>query len=286
MTRRLVTPLLVSGKCVVRRPGQRPAFVKFFVSKSPGTRQRHRAGFDHERLCLRALQGLAVPRVVRLTRDERALLRLPDGVPALVLAMEYLPGVPLGHGGHSFVQHLGGWLFVTEQLAAFREHGVLYADVKCNNIIASERPFRVHIVDFDAATAVVPGEPLVRLRRYTLGMEAPEASRSRLVTEAAVVYELGVLLFHILTDLDNRALRSQTDALARAQRLLVDAGAAGLADLLAACVQDEPAQRPQHYGEVLGRARATALPPEVRAVWSQLRGPTREHLAALGFEDP
>jgi hypothetical protein len=239
-------------------------------------------GAAKEKTCLNALRGLAVPRRLRAPAGwSWAGLSARD-----LLLAERVPGGPLDRAGLSGAQLLGAWAFVAEQLVAFRRRQVLYTDVKCGNVLAVRRPFRVVVVDFDFAMAVE------RADRYptesvglTPGFEAPEQAGSRRVTERAVVYQLGMLLLHCWTGAENATARDAGRGLPRLRRDLLRLKAPAVARLVAASLERQPERRPRGYEAVLTALKVPGCMPEsARDAWSRLRAPYARALAALRLE--
>jgi hypothetical protein len=280
-----VSMIDLQARFTARLSDGRKVFVKAGGCDVHGRRERSLNRLAREKICLDRLQGLAVPRRVRLKRGELGGLLGPR---AVAVAQACVPGYDLDKAGFSDIELLGAWAFVAEQLVAFRRLDILYTDVKCRNIMATREPLSVLVVDFDLATAVSPeGTYDTSVVGYTQGYEAPEQPGSELVTERTLVYQLGILLPHCLVGTDNASLRGARRGLKACRSALEALGAAALAPIVEACLSPRPSDRPRDYERLWSAVRGNGrspLPPAALEVWKALRAPYARRLAEVDLD--
>ena len=274
--------VLHQGRYILELPNGTKAFVK----ASSSTQRRHidglRAALQREKICLRVLRGLAVPRLISLpTKSLPAYCRTP-GMSYIAQSWE---GEKIDHVPLTPLEALGAWLFLVEQLTAFRRHRILYTDVKCANVLVQRHPLRVVVIDFGTASPLEPGRFPLRQYGFTRGFEAPECRAGKVPTERSLVYPLGILLPHVLVGTTTVSIKSAHSGLDAASRILRRIGAADAADVVCACLADDPRRRPPNYEAVLKRLRSCVLPAGTTSVWRHLRDPYRRRLAKLGLGD-
>ncbi len=256
-------------------------FIKIRHTRSRGV------GLRRERVALRILRGLAVPRLVtgglpaaRLAFDRCVLPRHS----CLVQTYE---GQPYhSHGGRrtSAATHLGVWLFVLEQFVAFHRHELLYTDIKCSNIVVSKAPeWRVTIVDFDRVLPLGRRTPWHSFGT-TLGFEPPEFRTGKIASEASAVYQCALLLVHFLTGSDNRHLGAPHGHLRHAAETLKQVACPDFAELIMRSVRAQPSRRPQTYEALFERASRLRISAAARRTWRHLRSFSAGRLAKLGLD--
>jgi serine/threonine protein kinase len=203
-----------------------------------------------------------------LLREGRLLVRLShphlvrayevhdEGTPVVVL--ETLGGQTLAHLvatarrplGAAELRHLGRHL--GSALHYLHGHDVLHLDLKPSNVVAEAG--RAKLIDLSVARA--PGR--MPAGRGTWCSMAPEQARGGRVGPAADVWGLGIVLVEAATgtnpfvELGERVEYPQLEARVpslRSQRPRLDPGLAAVVD---ACLQPDPAARPA-LGEVLER---------------------------------
>ncbi len=183
--------LYVKARAVVRTANGRRAFVKLYDSCRRKTKRNGRRLLKRERTCLELLDGFAVPKLVTLPKG--TLERHLGFEPAAFVAQSYVVGKPLHQAGLTPCELLGAWLFITEQLVAFRRHQILYTDLKPSNVIVRKPSLKLTQIDFDRAVAasedgLYPGNVF----GYTAGYEAPEHGKEAWLRETSVVFQLGM----------------------------------------------------------------------------------------------
>ena len=151
----------------------------------------------------RILASLDHPNIARLLDGGET----PDGRPYLV--MEYVEGDPLTT--HVARQRLG----LDRRLALFsavcravqhaHRHLVIHRDLKPSNVLVTESG-EVKLLDFGIAKILDPDHPETRAGPTRTGMRlmtpryaSPEQVRGGVVTTASDVYQLGLLLYEVLT---------------------------------------------------------------------------------------
>ncbi len=268
-------PISLQGRYVIEAAAGH-AFVKLRASRHAGEIGGFRRQFDRENAYLRKLRGLAVPRAVPISpRDLPIAFReLPAAYVATEVLTDHGPLDAIGLDPDALV---AGWLFVVEQLVAFRRRGILYSDIRCANVLASREPFEVRIVDLEGCSPLVPpGRPLVN---YSYTVLPPELSRGQAFTERSVVFQAAQLLPHILLHRMKQDVVGKTSP--RWKRLVVSRGVGELVDTVARGAALEPRRR---FGtlEALHRAaRSMSLPDSIAGRLAQLRAPYRRALARL-----
>jgi len=271
------------GKYLLPLRDGRVAFVKVSRSDQPWRRRQQREGWAREKTCLEVLSGLAIPSLIPLT-PRQLPPSLRPAADAQLLAIQAQVGFEdLDRADLSPAQLVAAWLFVVEQLVAFRRHQVIYTDVKCNNVLARRRPFAVTLIDFDRATALVKGRRRLGTYGYTAGFQAPETARGAGATERSLVFQAGILLPHILMHTANHDLRAPRRGLARLRPILAELGCDSLVPVVSRCVARRPQDRPRNYEEVLKAISRVPLGEEVRALRETLRRPYAARLAGVGL---
>jgi serine/threonine protein kinase len=273
--------VLQHGSYILRRPDGSRVFVKASGSTRTGPIEVLREWHKREKICLRVLRGLAVPRLVRLSK--RSLPSVCQA-PGLTFIAESWEGEKVDYAGLSPTESLAAWVFVVEQLVAFRRERILYTDIKCANVLVQKKPLRVVVVDFGAARLHQPGRFLLRECGFTQGFEAPECRAGCVPTERSLVYPLGLLLPHILTGMTAASINDSRVGLGRVGRILGRIQAEPIGEVVKQALSDDPARRPKDYEQLLIRIRSCRLPPIVRSTWLELRRPYRRRLSALGLE--
>ena len=258
----------IQTRVILPRRGTAPVFVKALSSSDRDVLRLYRQRLDRERVCLELLRGLAVPRLVDVPASELAAI-LPRH-PTVWLTQELVGGSNL----HRLPRlRVGAWMFVVEQLCAFRRCGILHTDVHCANVVATATGDAVHIVDFGIAAPVPNRAARIAEVGYTPGAAPPEIVAGESPTERTLVYQLGALLLHVVSG----RRHGRTLSRAVADRLAPD-----LCALALRCVAKCPAARPASYDAVYAEARS-AMRGESHRRWSALRAPYARRLEELGL---
>ncbi|MFO0664810.1 MAG: hypothetical protein U0174_12715 [Polyangiaceae bacterium] len=268
-------------KALWRRTNGERVFVKVFSSSDEKALQKARGGVSRERTCLEVLEGLAVPRLVTLGKNE--LPSMPGMEGAMVLAQSYAGEKDVHHIGLEPFQLVAAWVFVVEQLAAMRLHQIIYTDFKCGNVMASCDPLRITIIDFDHSFPMDRPRKKLLCHGYTPGFASPEAMQGDVGTERSLVYECALLLFHFLTDGDGGTLHHPRHGLPLALKRLGKMGASHLGEVLASCLSTEPSARPKHYEHLLQCILQKNLPDKIAAFWRVQRAPYEARLQEVGL---
>ena len=157
--------------------------------------------FEQER---QILAGLTHPGIARLLDGGRTA----DGHP--YLAMELVDGLPIDRYCRerqlTVRDRLAVFLQVCHAVDHAHRHMVVHRDLKPSNIIVSSQG-EVKLLDFGIAkllqTDLAPGTPAMTrtvARMLTPEYASPEQIQGRAITVASDVYQLGLLLFELLTD--------------------------------------------------------------------------------------
>jgi serine/threonine protein kinase len=264
------------GSYVLELSNGRRVFVKAWHSDKKSAQAIVKERTERERICLEVLRGLAVPRWIKLPR--RLLPSWCRGA-AVYLAESY-EGVTIHNTKLTDDESLGAWLFVLEQMAAFRRCQILYTDLKCANLLLQRDPMRVMVVDFGAA-GFFERTRFIKHFGYTLDYVAPEANRGVCGTERSLVYTAGILLPHFITGMNNGLIDSPERGLEAAARRLDAMGAREARKAMLACMEPEPHKRPATYLELWRRLRRAEVPEGARSVWAGLRRPYALRLGEL-----
>ncbi|RLE85168.1 MAG: hypothetical protein DRJ41_01750 [Thermoprotei archaeon] len=142
----------------------------------------------------RALRLLSHKNIVKYI-DEGELC-LENGATIPFLVMEYVKGKSLEEMGRLEPgKALDIFKQVADAIAYMHSRGVVHGDIKPRNVIVSERPV---IIDFGTATFMdYPTE--MREVYLTPKWAAPEHLEMKLFTKQGDIYQLGMLLFYMLT---------------------------------------------------------------------------------------
>lgn len=262
------------------------AFVKISNLADARDQRLSRVAIEREKTCLQVLAELAVPEVLPL-RKSQLPMAMRGGKTAFLAQSD--AGKPVDHAGLSDEQLVAAWLFVTEQLVAFKRYQIIYTDLKCANVLAKKRPFQVRVVDFGCAAPAVNGSTLLpRIAGITRGFDPPEIAGGdafEQFSEASCVYQLGMLLAHTLSGLNNDRATHKRSALRRAYAARLRAlGAAELIDIVDRCLARDPADRPADYDAVLAMVQQVELSPAIRRQLARLRKPYGPALEELGLQ--
>ena len=171
------------------------------------------------------LSSLEHPNIARLVDGGTTAGGLP------YLALEYVDGVPItdycDDGQCTLEERLGLFIQVARAVQHAHTNLVVHRDIKPSNILVNADG-RVKLLDFGIAKLLDPDAgpadaPLTRtgLRPLTPGYASPEQVLGGAITTASDVYQLGVLLFRLLTGERphgaSRVEASLEDTISRAQ---------------------------------------------------------------------
>ncbi len=257
------------------------AFIKISTSNVRSTIGQFKTGYNREKVCLEVLQKLAVPKILKFNPIELPHFKNQKNIHCL--ALSYVGK----HTSHELklkpFEMVGVWLFVAEQLAAFRRHQILYCDLKCGNIMGQRKPLNISIIDFDGCLPLDPSQKYLENYKYTLGFCAPEVLREQKVTEQSLVYQEALLLFHFLTNGHDKNVDNVTFGLKKAVEILKRMDASDLAKLMTLCLSVNPKKRPKNYEEVLEKIKVCNIPTKILKVWTHLRKPYAKYLAEINL---
>ena len=275
----------LKARLVIPSGNGRRAFVKIYDSSLREKRVQTKRLAERERVCLRVLAGLAVPKLVDLPKKQ-----LADALgfePTSFVAQSFVPGKSLHKAGLTRRELLGAWLFLAEQLVAVRRHQILYTDCKPSNVLVRRKPLKVTLIDFNYATAA-NADAIYPARHFgfTAGFQAPEHGLRATLTEQSVVYQFGMLLANSMAGLNNSSLSHPSQGLGRLLVSMEKLGAPGLAELLGECLAASADKRPESYEVVLERIKR-AVPngvgPKAVRIWKTLRAPYADRLREVGL---
>jgi eukaryotic-like serine/threonine-protein kinase len=240
--------------------------------------------------------------VQRFLREARAAVKLKSEHAAKVLdvgtldsgapymVMEYLEGSDLGavladHGTLT-VQAASEWIVqACEAIAEAHAMGIVHRDIKPQNLFLAKSvggQAQIKVLDFGVSKSLTSsGEGGLTQTRSMLGSPlymSPEQMRSsRTVDARADVWALGVVLFELLTkrwpfeaeSMPELCLKVVSDPPVPVQSLRSDVPRV-MADVIARCLQKDPAKRFANAAE-LASALEPLAPPASRAVVERAR---------------
>jgi serine/threonine protein kinase len=229
--------ILKRVEVALERPRQGPAILrKVAYSDDPSMRALLGRTILAEKLALRVLSGLAVPRLLAEGGG-------PSG--SVSLARSFVRGHTLDRLVWAPQEAIGLWLFIVGQLEAFRRRGILCTDLKPANLVGSKRPPAVVFIDLDGAI------PLRRSDRYPAseircspGFVPPEARLRDSLGESAVVFQAGLVLGSLLSRINGVALEMDRPRALRSVRSRIAGHASGrFAALLEKTLESSPSRR-------------------------------------------
>ncbi len=177
-----------------------------------------------KRVALKLLKpGMATEEVIRRFRTERQILaalehpniaklldggETPEGLPYIV--MEYVEGKPIDEfckiNSFSIREKLELFCVVCSAVQYAHRNLVVHRDLKPSNILVTSEGIP-KLLDFGVAKLLNPEllapklDPTATVvRLMTPGYASPEQARGEVITTAADVYSLGVLLYYLLTE--------------------------------------------------------------------------------------
>ena len=275
----------LKARLIIPSGDGRRAFVKVYDTSLRQKKNQSRRLAERERLGLKILAGLSVPKLVPMSKQE--LARAIGFEPTSFVAQALVPGKSLHKSGLTPRELLGIWLFLAEHLVAVRRHQILYTDCKPSNVLVRRKPLKVTLIDFNYATAAnADGIYPSSFFGFTAGFQAPDHGLNASLTEQSVVYQFGMLLANSLAGLSNSSLRNSGNGLGRLLTSLHKMGAPGIAELLGECLAASADERPESYEAVLERIKLmvpSGVPPKAVRIWKTLRAPYAERLGEVGL---
>lgn len=215
------------------------------------------------------------------------------------IVMEYAPGGSLaGHLGvhgsmdESAARRIG--LHIATALATAHDAGILHRDVKPGNVLISRSGDPV-LADFGIARLVGGTATATGLVSGTIAYSAPEVLEGRGATAQSDIYSLGAMLFAALAGHPPYVLGSGEAMAAVISRTLIGPPpdtqglpvSSGFADVLARCLDREPARRFASAHDVATALESTiarqSTAPETRTV---ARSALREWPSAFYYVTP
>ncbi|HEU0033664.1 MAG TPA: serine/threonine-protein kinase [Kofleriaceae bacterium] len=223
-----------------------------------------------------------------------------DGRP--YLAMERLTGETLGQlhdaGLLTRLAAVEYLLELCEVIAAAHQAGVVHRDLKLDNVFVQSTPGvggrRVKLLDWGVARILGEDDPMKGMIAGTLTYVAPEQITGEEITQAADIYSLAVLCYHVLlgeppfqatSDLD--LVKKHLHGTPPSPQLMWPEIPQELAMLLTAMLAKEAAERPtiDEVARVLELTRERLEPKPVRRRWYESL-PLRPPIDVLGRAMP
>jgi serine/threonine-protein kinase len=211
---------------VLRELGQGGMAVVYLAERADG-QYSQRVALKVLRFGLKGSQAqfhFAQERQILASLDHQSIARLidagltPTGLPYLV--MEYVEGVPIDRycDQHrlSIDARLKLFLQVADAVRYAHRHLIVHRDLKPSNIVVT-RDGSVKLLDFGIAKLLAPGRfehaaPPTRdgMRLMTPEYASPEQVRGDQITTATDIYQLGLLLYVLLTGREPYPVRGRT----------------------------------------------------------------------------
>jgi hypothetical protein len=246
-------PVQIGRYRVIRRLGQ-GGMGRVYLARSPGGRPAAvKVINDHlqsdEQVMSRFRREVETLATVR-SAFTAALIDAELETPPYWLATEYVPGPTLHAAvvnGGPFPADLGRAVLaaLAEGLADLQGHGVWHRDIKPHNVILSATG--PQLIDFGIARTIGASE-LTQAGSWlgTPGYMAPESITSGDTGSAADVFALGATLLFAVTGRPPYGDGSMATVSYRTVHEDVDLSGVdpGIAELIAACMHRDPAQRP------------------------------------------
>jgi len=211
---------------IVRELGQGGMAVVYLAERADG-QYSQRVALKVLRFGLKGSQAqfhFAQERQILASLDHQSIARLIDagittaGLPYLV--MEYVEGVPIDRYCDeqrlSVDARLKLFLQVADAVRYAHRHLIVHRDLKPSNIVVTPEG-TVKLLDFGIAKLLAPGRfehaaPPTRdgLRLMTPEYASPEQVRGEQITTATDIYQLGLLLYVLLTGREPYPVRGRT----------------------------------------------------------------------------
>lgn len=211
---------------VLRELGQGGMAVVYLAERADG-QYSQRVALKVLRFGLKGSQAqfhFAQERQILASLDHQSIARLidagitPTGLPYLV--MEYVEGVPIDRYCDeqrlSIDVRLKLFLQVADAVRYAHRHLIVHRDLKPSNIVVT-REGAVKLLDFGIAKLLAPGRfehaaPPTRegMRLMTPEYASPEQVRGDQITTATDIYQLGLLLYVLLTGREPYPVRGRT----------------------------------------------------------------------------
>lgn len=274
--------LLAKLRLVVTLKNNNQLFCKLNFDNSKEIDSINFRMLKREETCLQILNGFAITPLRKVNKKELSKLLGLNAKNALLT--DYFEGTDLRSANLSVEQKIGLWLFVTEQYAAFRYHQIVYNDIKYSNVLYSEKNMEARIVDFGGAMFLGDGKFRAARLAHTPDFQAPEQATSLIVTEATIIYQLGIFLANLLCNLSNRYLNSEKN-LKELRLIFEECGAASLFPFILKCTDENPRKRPKNFHTAYNSLRRLAIagnfPESVLNFYKVLRAPYSRKLDDL-----
>lgn len=282
----LKTTMFVGTFTITLKSGKK-FFVKVAESNVQKSKSQTRKIIEGEKIILKYLEGLAVPKLVDPSEFQQ--LQGLNSYNASVLIEEQIVGKHFGSAKLNIYEAIGSWLFVLEQFVAFRKHGILYTDIKSSNILCKKKPLKIIIVDLGGAIPHLKNNKYKSTSiPYTPGYQAPELLENQYVKESAIVYQVGMLLGSVVNDLSNLTYFSNGVSGCSAFRESLEKIdlQESTVDLILSAVDTDPKVRPQTILSLYRQLKKTELLSykKIYTVWSRLRTPYVSRLKDLGLQ--
>ena len=254
--------------------------LKVFFGSNPWMKKR----FLREQIALDVLQGLAVPKRIKISRSEVA--KLVKQKTFSFTAVERISYPDCYRRALSTAEALGLWAFTLEQLCAFRRRQVLYTEMKDDHVMLAADHSAAVIIDFNDCVMVEPsGQYPFEFLGVTPALAAPEFYFSKTLAESVVVYQAGMLLGSLINGYF-RNVQLGAKEFDHIKRDLFRHKAQDIFDLFKKCVAKNPLERPQSFETLFSKLARCQLPAQSLKMWAELRNPYGQALTDLGFKEP
>lgn len=251
----------------VRSKKTRQIFAAKVVRANGPEDRKYLRHLDNEFEILKRLQGTGSPHpniVVAYSLHRGGLLRSDYKY----MIMEFVPGRNLvQEADYSAAQIMRIFIQVGEAIEYVHQCGFVHGDLKPENIVVDEA-FHAKVVDFGFCC---PMHTRLSSIRGTREYIAPEQVTGGLMTEKTDVYNFGATLYRVLT---GRTVPQLLPGDANDREIFLVAGGAraeavsdirsdvpkGVSDIILACCEHRPEDRPRSMREVITGLAGVALP--------------------------
>lgn len=232
---------------------------------------------DRELVAGTLFDGLPVCAGFELPAGEIAAIRDRFGLDrrSRIVAFEFIESDPLAKllARWPIPRRIAAWCYVAEVLEAIRCRGILYADVKPENVLFDKRLGTLRLIDFEAMVPWQDSRTYMLWLNYTPEYAPPESHRGGPRDESTVVYELGMMLGWFVDPGFCNSARLESGRIERVVKRLARHAHPQLAELFARATSVSPHRRPRGFDDVVDRLYAIPIGRALADQWRRFRAP-------------